>query len=119
MALTICYFSAVELLGRPKPIEYELANYELETVLSYRIIRNESIFIWLKLVETEVPIAYVLPWSDRTVESLQNSFRDAGVGDAIKIEDQDFIENPNERETIFYVQPQKPRPPKSYDEEEQ
>lgn len=115
--LVICYFSTVELMGRPKPIQYETANYELAEVISYRFDYLKTIWIWVYIDGKTEPIVYSLPWSVETAESLQDAFDNRGVTDKVIAKEHQLnrlLDDADEHDPVFHAAPQKPDEPKNY-----
>ncbi len=109
------YFSLVELLGRPKPIDLEWGQPDLAdaTVLGSDMREDEAIYLWLRFDGVDVPRAYVLPWSQDLAQQLQSATRQAEEdGTEVRMREPLNGDRPDDEEPVFYAQPQSPLPPK-------
>lgn len=117
--LLICYFSTVELMGRPKPIQYETANYEISEVIYYRFDYLKTIWIWVDIKGKKEPVAYSLPWNNETAESLEKAFMTRGIADRINSGsgqiDRLLVDSENET-VVFHAEPQRTTEEKDYTE---
>lgn len=116
--LVICYFSTVELMGRPKPIQYETANYEITEVIYYRIDYLKTIWIWVDIKGHKEPIAYSLPWNLETAESLENAFRRRQIGEEVNSASGriDRLLDETDETVVFHAEPQRTTEEKDYTE---
>lgn len=70
--VALFYAATADLLGRPKPIEVEVFESRLANaqVLAHNLRQDEAIFLWLRPAPGDDPIAYRLPWIERTARQL-------------------------------------------------
>jgi len=77
--LPLAYVQLMELLSRPKPMEY--AWYERTRdkamVLGVDFDEGRAIYLWLRLPEETAPRYYSIPWNPRFAEQLQDGLEDA------------------------------------------
>jgi hypothetical protein len=116
--LPLAYASLVDLLSRPKPVDLEWwqAGAEEATVLGSVLQENQGIHLWLQLPDVAEPRAYVLPWNRDTAERLQEAQREAQQQDGEVRMRLPFEPSLEDREPMFYAQPQPALPPKDYAE---
>jgi hypothetical protein len=116
--LLICYFSTIELMGRPKPVQYEVTKYQIQTVIAWRMVFKERIFLWVAVDGVDEPIAYVLPWDDKMAESLEASFRKAGIADRVIANEAQInrLNDGRDENVVFYAEPQRSEETKPYTE---
>ena len=116
----LAYLTILELLSKPKPMNYELYtdNVEEAEVLGVSLDEGHAIYMWIRLDGVIEPRYYVLPWRQKLAEKLQTL-----IDDAIEEDGSVMIKNPFSRQ--FYtnhgdlnmeiilpeVPPQKPPPP--------
>jgi hypothetical protein len=108
------YAGFVELLGKPKPVTLEWARDAARqaTVLGASLQEGKAIYLWVRLEESLVPRAYVLPWSRRQAEQLQDAMRQAEAnGSAVRMRGLAEVSQDSER-SLFYAEPQPALPPK-------
>lgn len=77
--LPLAYVQLIELLSRPKPMEYawyERAR-EKAIVLGVDFDEGQAIYLWLRLPEETAPRYYSIPWNPRFAEQLQDGLEDA------------------------------------------
>ncbi len=112
--LPTAYFALSEMLGRPKPVGTEwLRRHSAEaTVLSAQMHEGRAIYLWLGIAGTDEPRAYALPWSKEAARQLHGARRTAeATGSRVKMQ-LPFEPSLDERERLFYAQPQPPPPRK-------
>ncbi len=115
LLLPLSYASLVDLLSRPKPIDLEWwQNHAKEaTVLGSQMHEGEGIYLWLQLPDVPEPRGYVLPWNRATAEQLQQAQREAEQQDGGEVHMRlPFEPSLEQREPMFYAQPQPAPPPK-------
>ncbi len=115
LLLPLSYASLVDLLSRPKPIDLEWwQNHAQEaTVLGSQLRENQGIYLWLQLAEVAEPRGYVLPWNRTTAEQLQAAEREAQQQGGGRVHMRlPFEPSLEDREPMFYAQPQPAPPPK-------
>jgi|EndMetStandDraft_8_1072994.scaffolds.fasta_scaffold96745_2 hypothetical protein len=114
MLITVVYVGASELLGRPKPLGLEWRDVKQAEVLSGVPVENEAIYLWLTAPGSSEPRAYVLPWSQRAAQQLQDATGKAEA-DGTAVE----MAMPSEAgldtgRPMFYAKPQPALPVKDY-----
>ena len=112
--LPFAYASLVDLLSRPKPLALEWSSAKMAdaTVIASVMREGEAIYIWLQLPETDEPRAYVLPWDEARARELHEAKRKAEASNAqVKLRERSG-EPLDEREGLFYAEPQPAPPPK-------
>lgn len=69
------FFAFVELLGRPKPIDFASVGNATEaaTVISSYYREEEAIYLWIRGNDEPEPRAYVLPWDIEAAKDLQKA----------------------------------------------
>ena len=112
--MPMAYAAMAELLSKPKPatIEWALAGAGEATVLGSLAREDEAIYLWLQLADVPEPRAYMLPWSRKLAEQLQEAQRQAaerGSGLRMRLP---FEPTLDDREPRFYAMPQPALPPK-------
>lgn len=118
--LPLAYAGLVDLLSKPKPVQWEwwLSAAEEATVLGSSIQENEGIYLWLQLPDVAEPRSYVLPWDRERAEQLQGAQREAeeqGGNVQMRLPFEPSLED---REPQFYAPPQPALPPKDLAEPE-
>ena len=112
--MATAYVGLVELLGRPKPVEFEWAMKRVPeaTVLGVSMRENESIYLWLQFDGEPEPRAYALPWRMELAKQLDRAMRQAEAnGTAVRMRGPfESAHDPNE--PMFYAEPQPALPPK-------
>jgi hypothetical protein len=116
LLLPLSYASLVDLLSRPKPIDLEWWQKHAQeaTVLGSELHEGQGIYLWLQLPDVAEPRGYVLPWSRTTAEQLQAAERQAEQqqgGGTVRMR-LPFEPSLEDREPMFYAQPQPAPPPK-------
>jgi len=108
----VVYAGSVDLMGSPKPIQLEWRTPEKPTVIAARMREGEAIYVWLQPPDAREPRSYVLPWSARTAQQLQDAMRDGEArGTAVRME----MAKPQGGEDgapKFHAQPHMPLPAK-------
>ncbi len=112
--LVVGFGSLADLLGRPKPAQFEWfrANAEGVEVLSSDIRENEAIYLWLRQAPGDPPRAYKLPWDIEVAKQLygaQAQAQETGRGVRMRGRLQD---SGDPTEPVFYPDPQEALPPK-------
>lgn len=108
------YAAMVGLLSKPKPasLEWWLARAGEAAVVGSTYKEDEAIYLWLQLDGVAEPRAYVLPWSRKLAEELQEASREAarqGSGVRMRLPFEPTLDG---REPKFYAMPQPALPPK-------
>lgn len=114
MLMATGYVAFAELLGRPKPasLEWAAGNMDETTVVASDMREGEAIYVWLRADGGAAPRAYVLPWSMQAARALHEATAEAeSKGTAVRMRAARTTSD-DEREPVFYVQPQPPLPPK-------
>lgn len=108
------YAAMMGLLSMPKPVSFEwwLTRADDATVLGSSIKEDQAIYLWLQLDSADEPRAYVLPWSRRMAEELQQAARQAEEGQSDLRMRLPFEPSLDDREPRFYALPQPALPPK-------
>lgn len=108
------YAAMMGLLSMPKPVTFEwwLTRADEATVLGSSIKEDQAIYLWLQLDAADEPRAYVLPWSRRMAEELQQAARQAEEGQSALRMRLPFEPSLDDREPRFYALPQPALPPK-------
>jgi hypothetical protein len=112
--LPLAYASLIDLLSRPKPVDLEwwLRHAAEATVLGSQVQENQGIHLWLQLTDVPEPRGYVLPWNRDMAERLQAAQREAEQqGGELRMR-LPFEPSLEDREPMFYAQPQPALPPK-------
>ncbi|MGF1625252.1 MAG: hypothetical protein ACFCVH_10235 [Alphaproteobacteria bacterium] len=120
IALTVALFgtgyaTAVELLGRPKPIGIEWAGHDLAEarVIAAEMREDVAIYLWLGVDGVEAPVSYVMPWSMEAAQQLNGAMAEAAEeGGDVQMRDP-FNATPSDEEPMFYATPEAPLPPKA------
>lgn len=117
VALPIGYLGLTEFLGRPKPVatEWLRANTAEADVIASHFIEGEAIWLWLMLPDEREPRAYVLPWSQKTAEQLEEA-RQSGQGTRARFP---FNGEPtlDDGPAMFYALPQEALPDKTVEQQ--
>jgi len=114
------YVQMTTLLSRPKPFDFAWfeRNVERAAVLGVSLSEGKAIYLWLHLEDASEPGYYVLPWRQKTAETLEDTL-DAAVNSRSGV----TLEKPFSRQayedlgrlnikiTPPPVLPQKPPPP--------
>jgi hypothetical protein len=113
--LPMSYLAASDLLSRPKPLQQELLQAQLDesVVLSSVIKDGEDIFIWLKIPGVQEPRAYSLPWNEETAVQLhqaQSEAEEQGVEMTMSMPEGETLDT---TEPVFKVNAPPPLPPKN------
>jgi len=71
--IPLAYIQAVGLLSKPKPMDFEWfdRNVDKAAVLSVSLKEGKAIYLWLRLEGSIEPRFYVLPWHQRLAEKFQ------------------------------------------------
>lgn len=79
LLLPLGYVQLIELLSRPKPIDFEWfdRNALSAVVLGVSFEEGEAIYLWLQLEDTPEPRYYTLPWRQELAERLEQAVDDA------------------------------------------
>jgi hypothetical protein len=112
------YLSYADLLSRPKPASLEWWNRDASeaTVVGSKLREGEAIYVWIELAETDEPRAYRLPWQQELAKQLYGAQREAEAkGTKVRMR-LPFKQRTEDREPVFYAQPQPPLPPKRADQ---
>lgn len=112
--MAAAYAGYSELLGRPKPANFEWAarNVTEALVIAAEMRENEAIYLWLRLDGETEPRAYALPWSEQAARQLHRARADAEQrGTGVRIRGP-FRTNLRDGEKMFYAEPQPALPPK-------
>jgi hypothetical protein len=108
------YAAMLDLLSKPKPATFEwwLGSIDEATVLGSSLAEDEAIYLWLQLDGVPEPRSYVLPWSQRMAEQLQQAARDAAEQQSAVRMRVPFEPMLDDQEPRFYALPQPALPPK-------
>jgi hypothetical protein len=87
------YVQLVEMLARPKPIEFEWfrRNVEQAQVLGASLDEGRAIYLWLRVDQDIEPRYYVLPWKQEVAEKLEDLIDNALRNNSTIILKQPFI----------------------------
>lgn len=87
------YLQLVELLARPKPIDFEWFRKDVEQaqVLGASLDEGRAIYLWLRVDKDIEPRYYVLPWRQQTAEKLEDLIDNAVRNNSTVILKQPFI----------------------------
>lgn len=79
LTIPLAYIGLIDLLSRPKPIEFEWfdRNALSATVLGVSFEEEKAIYLWLQLEDSALPRYYVLPWRQKLAERLEEAVDDA------------------------------------------
>ena len=77
--LPLVYLQAVEVLSKPKPVNFEWyeATVQQAALLGVSLDEGEAIYLWLQLPDSIEPRNYKLPWNNRLAEKLEDAVDDA------------------------------------------
>ena len=115
--IAIVYGGATELLGRPKPLKLEWRESAKAQVLGAVPVENQAIYVWLAMAGSSEPRAYVLPWSQKTAQQLQDAMNKAEAnGTAVEMA-MSLETGGDNREPLFYPRPQPALPAKNYQDD--
>lgn len=91
--IPIAYVQLVELLSKPKPMEFAWfeRNRSQAMVLGIDFDEGKSIFLWLRLQDETEPRYFVIPWSLPLAERLQEGLEDAVKKNSILVIKNPFI----------------------------
>ena len=112
--IPLAYAGFTEMMSKPKPVHMEWRHGDLAgaTVIAATIREDEAIYLWLQIDGVEEPRAYVLPWSRRAAEQLQEATREA-EGNRTELRAQfPFESGLDEHKEMFYAMPQNAPPAK-------
>jgi len=105
-------------LGLPKPIMLEMQKPPTVTVLAYTLDEGQAIYLWVGVPGLAMPVAYQIPWSKQTAQSLFKAAEQAKkMNTALKMSGKPNGK-PGEKNTVdnekplFYADPQHPNPTK-------
>ena len=110
----VTYFSMSELLSRPKPVALEWARGASEArVLGSDLREGESIFLWVRVPDSDEPRAYRLPWDKKLAEQLHKAQREAAQ-DGTDVRAKNLFQSgpKDDQKPVFYARPQQALPPK-------
>lgn len=112
--LPAAYLSYVNLLSKPKPVDLEWWQQQVEEVevLGSQIREDVGIFLYIQMPEVTEPRSYVLPWNRELAEQLQAAMRDAEQNGGDLRMRLPFESSLDDREPKFYALPQPALPPK-------
>jgi len=74
LLIPIGYMQAIELLARPKPIDFEWfkRDVDLAQILGASFDEGRAIYLWLRVEHEIEPRYYVLPWRQETAQKLED-----------------------------------------------
>lgn len=77
--MPIAYVQYVELLSKPKPVEWAWFDRDVDRaeVLSVSFDEGRTIYMWLRLDGMIEPRFYSLPWRQRVAEDLEDAMEQA------------------------------------------
>ena len=77
--IPVVYVQMAELLSKPKPMNYEWYKKEVAraVVLGVSLREGQSIYLWLRPEGSVEPRYYVVPWSLKLAEKLEDMIEDA------------------------------------------
>tara|TARA_Y100001954_G_C15352805_1_gene380126 strand:- start:7 stop:549 length:543 start_codon:yes stop_codon:yes gene_type:complete len=110
------YGTLLEILSRPKPKGLELLNrYANElTLLHVNWVEGEAIYLLVQLDNSVEPRLYKFPWNAAQAQEFDEVLSEGREnGQEVKIANPFYSSNTEERDTITYVAPVKPLPPKT------
>lgn len=70
--------SVSESIGKPKPTWSEVRAINKAILISALPVYEDKIYLWLLPDGSDVPVAYVMPWTMEAAQGLQNAMRLAG-----------------------------------------
>ena len=75
LLLPLGYVQVIEVLSKPKPMDYEWfqRNVEEAEVLGVSLKEGVAIYLWLHLSGTDKPRYYELPWTLKLAEKLEDA----------------------------------------------
>jgi len=111
VGLLISWIALAGLLGRPKPVRYEILSVTEADVISAVIDEGEAIYLWLGLPGEPIPRAYVLDFNREIAEQLERARRDADSRKT-QLKMRLPFERSIDRSEMFYAPPQLAQPVK-------
>jgi hypothetical protein len=104
--------SVSESIGRPKPTWSEVRSINKAILLAALPVYEDKIYLWLLIDGSDVPVAYVMPWTMESAQGLQNATRDAGENGTSVIVEQTQGDAEGEMvEGSFQFHAEPPQPP--------
>ena len=105
---------APSMLSRPKPVdlEWSMRNVSTAQVIGSLPVEGTAIYLLLRLPEIAEPRYYMLPWSMKTAQQLQDAIRNAKPGEHVMM-GMPFQPSLDSGEPKFYALPQPMLPPKA------
>ena len=87
------YMQYIELLARPKPIEFEWFRRDVEQaqILGVSLDEGRAIYLWLRVDKDIEPRYYKLPWKQEVAEKLEDVIDNALRNNSTVILKQPFI----------------------------
>jgi len=75
LSVPVALLAVHELTGRPKPLALEWVHdlHDGATVVAYKFVEDEAIYLWLVLPGETAPRAYALPWDRKAAKDLQEA----------------------------------------------
>lgn len=114
-ATAVLGFSAfANLLGRPKPLAWDVLHSSDSQVLAGHIVENEAIYIWLLDPGSTTPRYLRLPWKQQDAQHLQDALNKGsseGVGVMMGYPQESSLEDRDA--PLFYALPQPKLPDKT------
>ena len=111
----VLYGALYDLTGRPRLSTLELLRRDAPEadVLAADIVPDKVIRLWLRIEGDEEPLAYRMPWDQKTAQQLQEAMRQYGQegGPGVKMK-MPFEPSLDPRDPPFYAAPQPALPPK-------
>ncbi|MEK9672948.1 MAG: hypothetical protein VW268_10670 [Rhodospirillaceae bacterium] len=91
--IPVAYVHAVELLSKPKPIEYAWfeRTRDKAIVLGIDFDEGNSIYLWLRLAGSNEPRYFAIPWSLPLAQRLQDGLEDAVKRNSVLVITNPFI----------------------------
>ncbi len=95
--IPVIYVQLIEMLSKPKPMNFEWYERNVETavLLGVSLREGKSIYLWLQLAGSVEPRSYVIPWNQRLAERLEDA-----VGDAVRRNSTIVLDNPFSRRSL-------------------
>lgn len=121
VALTVAFLgltlmvmvSVVESYGLPKPYWFEFRDLNKGQVVAAVPVENKAIYVWITAAGSSVPRSYVLPWSQKGAQELQDAMNKAEA-DGSSVEMGAAGDGADAGEPMFYAPPVPAQPPKNY-----
>ncbi len=95
--IPVVYAQSIEMLSKPKPASFEWSERtaEIAELLGASFEEGRSIYLWLRIAGTSEPRSYVIPWSLKLAEKLEDA-----VDGAVRSRSTIILKNPFYRRSL-------------------